>query len=185
MVERKRQFKAGHRDNAQLRGTGKMSENRFAWVRVAIGQFTIMKFEPEETDDDKDLGASVVLFIPRPGSRGISYDMTALTSEELKVVREFFNMLFDEAEPVVSDRDRIANEALAAGDDSHARVYRQVPQFVVRKRPQRKDSEGVHDGSQNISSGDRGAGDPDCGVGRVSDELADCQSKEAGTEDDG
>lgn len=185
MPPAKRKFRPGHRDNPQLRGSGKMSENRFAWLRTVIGQFTIMKYEPSEEDADAEYGPTVLLYIPRPGGRDISFNLTALTKEELDAIEEFFNLLIAEARPVVADRDRIANEALEAGDDSHARVYRQVPQFIVRKRSKRQDNQGVHDGSQDVSPRDGRDGNLDDGVRRVGNELVDSESSEAGSEDDG
>jgi hypothetical protein len=185
MPPKDRKFKPGHRSAVRYGSTGKISENRFAWLRLYFGQFQIMKYEIPEEEEEREVGANITLYIPRPGTQSpLSLNMTALTSEELQAMREFFELLFTEVEPVIADRDRIANDALAKGDDSYARVYRQVPQFIVRQRPERTDSPSVHDGSEDVSSGSGGDVDPDDRVRGLGDELADGEPEEVISEDD-
>src|SRR3954454_4710994 len=99
-----RRFRPGHRDNPQARGSGKMSGSRFAWLRTAIGQFVILRYEDPQEDEDPESGPTIRLFLPRPGARPVQYNLTALTEEELKLTREFFNLLFDLADPIVKQR---------------------------------------------------------------------------------
>jgi len=111
--------------------------------------------------DTNEYGPTVRLLLPRMFGAPIKYNITALTLDELQKLREFFNLLFDLAEPVVRERDRIANEALEAGDDSFARSYREVPHFVVRGRPSGSDSQSIHNGPEDAAgrpAADRGSG---------------------------
>jgi hypothetical protein len=140
MASSTRRFRPGHRDNPQLRGTGKMSDTRRAWLKTAIGQFVILEYGTGDEDHDKEHGPTVKLHLPRPGRPPVNFNLTALTAEELKLTREFFNLLFDMAEPIVDLRDKVAHDALADGDDSYARVYRAVPQFVIRKEGRSEDT---------------------------------------------
>lgn len=155
-----RKYRPGSK-NPKFRSDGRMSENRFAWLRVVIGQFVIMHYEDddglqpygEEETDSNEHGPTVRLVLPRMFGAPIKYNITALTLDELMKLREFFNLLFDLAEPTVRERDRIAHEALEAGDDSFARVYRQVPQFIVRGRSGRANGKGIHDGHEDAAAG--------------------------------
>lgn len=172
-------FKPGHRSNPQLMGTGKMSENRYAWIRLTIGQFVIM-LEPDEAE----VGTSVRLIQPRPGARSVISNITALTVEELDAMEQFFKLLFDTARPVVVARDKAAQDALDQGDDSHARSYRQPPQFVVRERALREHNEGVPVGPDGVPPVAQGA-DPDGAVRGTGDGMAEQPSSDRGPQDDG
>lgn len=59
--------------------------------------------------------------------------LTTLTSEELAACKQIFDMAFANAQPIVAERDRIAQEALDEGDDSYSRIYRAVPTLLVRE----------------------------------------------------
>src|SRR6476620_9325172 len=131
----KRQFRPGHRNNPKAAGRGRMSENRYAFLTTLFGTFQIMRYQPDE--EEIALGPTVTLYIPRESKQDISFDLTALTTDELNKLEEFFHLLIAEARPIVAERDRIAHEAFESGDDSFTRVYRQVPQLVVRKRTSR------------------------------------------------
>lgn len=178
MAERK--FRPGSRNPRFRPNNGRMSEARYAWLRTVIGQFVIMKYDntPEEIDDseeeqDHEIGPTIRLILPRVSGPPIRYNLTALTEEELRMTRKFFDLLFDLAEPVVRERDRVAQDAFDAGDDSFARIYRQVPQYVVRDRPSRADGEGVQHGSSDDAAGAGRDGGSDLGVRDDGPELVD------------
>lgn len=176
-----RRYRPGHRNSPQLRGDGKMSEERYAWLKTAVGQMVILV----QHGEGKETGPTIRLHLPRPGGRPISYNLTALTKEELDEMRKFFELLFATAEPVVISRDRMAQDALTAGDDSFARVYRQLPQFIVREGSQPRYDQGVHDGSEGLPPGSGGDSDPSEGSGVVCGELADGEPEEDSPQDDG
>jgi hypothetical protein len=84
----------------------------------------------------------------------MSYNLTALTHEELLAMRELFNFAFDLAEPVILLRDRIAQDAFDKGDDSFIRVYRQAPQLIIREGTIRQDGESLRERPDNFLDGD-------------------------------
>lgn len=186
-----RRFRPGHRSNPQARGTGKLSDRRYAWLSTTIGQFVIMYFDENNEDNlDEETGPTIRLFLPRHGGRPISFNFTALTHEEFVLLKQFFDILFELAEPVVLERDRVAQDAAAEGDDSFARLYRAVPRLVVRERTIRKDGSGISSGSTDVLNGSGVAGndsssDLNGGVRGTGDELADDESEEGSTENNG
>jgi hypothetical protein len=177
---------------------GKLGDSRVMWLRVAVSQFVLQRYtkskaqleaeaelgeELEAPPDDPEYGPTYLLVIPRQGARPVKLNMTALTEEELKLTRHFFNELFDLVEPIVRYRDKVANDAFAEGDDSYARIYRQVPQFIVRSGSLREDDQRILDGSQDIPTGTGGDDTADGGVRGVRDELAPGEPDEGGSKD--
>ena len=103
-------------------------------------------------------GDSTILCIYVPGrTRQLIWDITGMTGAELDATRKFFEHLFDLADPIVRERDRLADEAFSKGDDTYARVYREVPTLVIRPRQERSDGQGVLNGSENVA-GQHGSG---------------------------
>lgn len=151
--------RAGARQPRFQPGFNRLSDTRISWLRTqATGQIAINVSSPEQRKEhygDKvgsEVGDSVTLTQYVPGrNRPLTWDLTGMTTEELEATRKFFDFLFDLADPIVRERDKVANEALAEGDDSYSRVYRESPTLVVRERQERSDSQGVHDGPENVS----------------------------------
>jgi hypothetical protein len=141
-----------------------MSKDRFAWLRVHIGNFIIMKYDETPEGEVDELGPNVILFIPRPNTRDLALHLTALTESELDATEEFFKLLFDLARPTVQERDRVAKDALEKGDDSFTRVYRADPQFIVRKGQESADDQGVLNGPDSLPEGNKPDGSPDGGL---------------------
>lgn len=187
----RRQYRPGSR-NPKFRN-GRISGNRIAWLRTAIGQFVMMRYEDskqaveedEDVAEDIEIGTTYMLILPRPGGKPFKYNLTALTFEELDLTRQFFNLLFDLAEPIVKHRDKVAADAAEQGDDGFARYYRQVPQFVVREGSFREDDQRILDGSKDLSSGTGGDLGSDGGLRGSGDELAPGEPGEDRTQDDG
>lgn len=170
--------------NPQLRGTGKMSEERAAWLRTYLGQMTYMRYDKTPDGDTIENGPNVVLYVPRTGSRiPLIMNITALTIEELDAMEAFFKLIFDEARPIVVERDRVAREAFDSGDDSFARVYRQLPQFIIRSRSEFGHTEGVHVGSEDLPEVNGGDDTSDDGLRGDSDQLAPDEPLRSGSED--
>lgn len=185
-------------------GSGRISKNRFAWLRTALGQFVVMRYLPPEEDEegeegepdpnrpkDREVGPSYVLQISHPQSkRPLSINFTALTLAEFEKTRQLFNLLFDLAEPVIRERDQVARDAFAEGDDSFNRLYREVPRLIIREGAGRQNIEGVQYGPSGVplgteagrdSSGD--VLDSDGGVRGDGDELANSESPEGRSQD--
>lgn len=168
---------------------GKISEQRMAWVDTALGQLILMyypEWETQKENERTESGPTVKILIPRPSGPTVQWDLTYLTEVELDAVEEFIALAISTARPSVQERDRTANEAFSRGDDSFSRVYRQVPQVVVRPRQERQHGEGVLDGSEDVPQSDEpdlGAGG-DGGVRRAGGSVADEGSVQGGPEDD-
>lgn len=190
-------YRPGSR-NPNFRNDGKISENRLAWIRTNIGQAVILYYEDrvevseEEEEHDAEgkinkveYGPTVRLMIPQPRGKAFFSDITSLTMDELTMLREFYNLLFDLAEPSVKERDRIAKDAYSEGDDSYARSYRPVGQFVVRKGTLGPNSESVQRRLESLLDGTGDRRGLRRGVRGDSTELAPGESQEDGAQDNG
>jgi len=71
------------------------------------------------------------LFPGTPAPRTIN--LTGLTEDELLALRKVIDAAFDAALPTCQMLDQQAKEAQENGDDAFARLYRQVPDIVVRE----------------------------------------------------
>jgi hypothetical protein len=82
--------------------------------------------------DDGEVGDDITLtFSAR--NRKVTVTTTALTLPELEALRDSINCAIENSRPIVEERDKIAKEALASGDDSYRRSYRAAPMFNIRK----------------------------------------------------
>lgn len=158
--------RAGSRHARYRPGYGRVAKNRIAWLRTQVTQQLAIKvLDPkdiEETPDDTDAeiirlskgedGLNYVLLITIPGRRNpLVWNFSAMTTEELQATRQFFDHLFDLADPVVRERDKVADDAYSKGDDSYSRSYRQLPQLVIREREESADSQGLRSGPEDVS----------------------------------
>lgn len=169
----KRLYKPGQRRTARQRGTGKMSENRFAWVKTAISDFVLMRYLHDDPDQDETTpGPTVRLFIPRPGGRPLSLNLTALTEQELNELEKFFFLAFNTARPIIQRYDEEAKRAYEEGDDSYVRSYRPDATLIVRERSRREHGEGLRDRSEDASQRHGNDLDPDGGSGGGGLDLA-------------
>lgn len=142
-------------------GIGRISDRKIAWLRSLVtGQISIHEMKPEEFDEEYNIqvssepGNAYLLLIPVPGRRyPLIWNFSSMTAEELKATRQFFEYLFDLADPIVRERDKVAADAFAKGDDSFSRVFRTPPQLIIRKREKRTNDKGVHNGPEDSSSG--------------------------------
>lgn len=192
MAERSvpRRYRPGSR-NPKYRPAGKLSEDRAAWLRTNVGQFVMMRYVDskdetlEDPAEDKEVGTTYVLVLPRYGSRPVKFNITSLTLEELEMTRQFFSQLFDLAEPIVRARDEVAQNAASEGDDSYSRYYRQPPQYIVREGAFREDDQSILDGLANVPERSRDESDLDGGVRGDGDELASGEPEEGSSQDDG
>jgi hypothetical protein len=136
-----------------MNGFGRFAENKLGILVTSITrQLAIQALDPNAWDEENDVklkseaGDNIVLIMPVPGrTKPLIWNMSAMTTEELEATRKFFNYLFDLADPIVRERDKVALDAHKSGDDSYIRVYRTLPQFIARSRKVDSDSEGVHE----------------------------------------
>lgn len=188
-----RESRAGSRTNRYRVGYGRIGDNRVAWLRTGpTGQLVLAEIDSDAVNEEADLqidgeeGYTYLLNIFIPGRKNpLRWNFSAMTQEELEKTRQFFNHLFDLADPVVRERDRKANEAFKKGDDSYSRIYRPVPQLVTRERPKRQHDQGVLERPGSIPEGVGGGADLGGGLRAGSPELADGQPQDSGIQDDG
>lgn len=201
MTYRGRAFKG--RGMYQGKVTGQMRDSRVAWVDLLFGKIIVRQFLPEDEKSDEmrefaeenQVGATIVLeFQIRWMSRALTLNLTNLTHQEILLMRRLLNMALDLAEPVVIDRDKVAQDAKEAGDDSYARVYRAVPQIVVRESKIVAHGPGLLRRSKSVPGGSQhGPSVPDGGSGvghgggvhGAGDGVADEESADAGSTHDG
>jgi hypothetical protein len=158
-----------------------ISENRYAWVQCEIGKFLIL------VGEDEGHGQDVVLYHPKPGRLpDVAIKLTDLTEPELLAMKELFDSAFEWALPVVTRRDKEAEDAWNEGDDSHVRNYRPAPTVVYRKRPVSEHGEGVHQRSSGVPEGSGGEPDGDPGgVRGAGDVVPEPVQVQGESEDDG
>lgn len=186
MASTDKKYRPGPRNPAYA-VDGRMTENRLAWIRTHVGQFVAMYY-PEGTseEDSEKTGPTVRLLIPSASGVGRprGFNLTSLTTEELAYMREFFNMMFDLAQPVVELRDKVAQDAFEQGDDSFSRSYRQVPQFVIRTGSVGPDGESLQHRFAGVAerlSSDRDSAE---NLRDSGDGVAAGEQDDSGTQDD-
>lgn len=118
-----------------------ISERRRSWVRLDrvslvlyTGRSNFSTTLPEDARQKQDYDEAfdpendeVTLAIE--GKRGrIPLVLTAMTADELRVMRDYITFAIDKAVPVAQERDRIVTEMYDEyEDDSSARLYRSLP----------------------------------------------------------
>lgn len=183
--------RAAARSRKNRTGFSRISPSRIAWVRTKATQTLAINQETPEEIKEKyevknvEVGDAVYLSITVPGrTRPLVWDFTGMTGDELDAVRKFFIHLFDLADPVVRERDRVAQDALRKGDDSYDRVYREVPTLVMRPRQERTDGESLQHRSEDATGDDGSSSDLSGGLLGSGDGLADEVSGDSQLQDD-
>lgn len=165
MTERKRSYKMGNRTQT---GVGQLSRNRWGWVGIYFGKFIIWAdYKLDEDKNETDEVQDIKLMYPQIKGAPVTWNLTACTEEELTSLKHLFDTAFALALPIVQQRDKEAQDAFANGDDSHSRIYRQVPQLVYREGAIGEHSEGVLDRLEDAAGVQRTADDLD---GRLRDD---------------
>lgn len=108
----------------------------------------------EELSDDWDPDDSSV-FVRLMGKRGhqASFNFSSMTFEELIATKAFFDLAFNRAVVAVRARDRKARDDADKGKYTNTRLYRQLPEFVVRTRLQRGYGKGIPVGPLDVLEG--------------------------------
>lgn len=120
-------------------GSRKQSDSRVSFLQNIIGTFSLYLNDSAALEEDRT--PSVVLTLPSHHKMSpTQIGLTSLTSNELNLLEEFLQLAFALTRPIITERDRIAQEAFTRGDDSYGRAYRQPSILVVRPRL-RKDEE--------------------------------------------
>lgn len=171
----------------------KISPNRVAWARLGVALFALMRYTEEEMrlaedvppEEDYEVGDTYRLAISLPNvNRSFTVNLTALTMEELEAFEKLVTLSIAVCKPIVEARDRKAAEASANGDDTLSRIYRAVPQFVIREGAFGPDGQSILNGLAYVTEGSPGGVDPDGGLRRSGAELADELSEDSQAEND-
>lgn len=144
-----------------------ISDHRVAWTRNHMIQLIVRWFEPESNGDlldddgnrlaDTQIGANVRIELnPASARSGMAFDLTSMSVEELDAFEKIMSLAIDLAKPVVKERDARAREE-DPSTSRNARLYRSLPEVVVREGAFAPHGEGVHDGPSDVPSGDAGA----------------------------
>lgn len=124
---------------------GRFGEARESWVRVNATEFILYEYHAADEDDEgtfeyDDL-PDVKLAIRLAGvRRPARVSLTAFRVDELDAFEKFITRAIEKARPVCAELDARAQKDFEDGDDTHARLYRPVPEFHVRTREQREHS---------------------------------------------
>jgi hypothetical protein len=174
----------------------RMTQNRVAWCSTHMGTFAMYFYnDPEEaqkSDEGEDVqptviteaGPTIRLSIIRPRrGKPMLLDLTAVTEKELDYIQEIINLACDTARPITRLRDQEAQDAAAIGDYSYTRLYRPIPQLVIRAREGVKYLESLRDRFEGLPGGSPGDRNP--GELRIpGDEVAATEPGASESEDD-
>lgn len=188
-----RRYQPGQKVN-KFRAGNKYSPNRVAWVNTATVQIALMRYpegslpegEKPESSFNSDPGPTFALVFQFPKVRyPISISLGVMTVHEVKALQAFLNAAFELAEPIATERDRKAEDAYQNGDDSYTRLYRQLPQLVIREGPLREDEQGVLQRLNSVLGGNAVRGAVGDRIQRERDEVANQEPPNSSTQDDG
>lgn len=146
------------RPGFKRRPVAQFSDTRESWVKTGSLD-VVMYVNPHSPEGE--VGEDHILTFVHPNRRPLAVNLTGLTEEELNAVQMFLNRAFEQARPIIQERDKVADDAFDQGDDSFVRNYRRPPELVVRTRKVRSNSEGVHDGPQAVPPLGEGTGGAD------------------------
>lgn len=130
-------------ESYQKRYNAKFSDARRAWLDLP--RLKLSLFVNEETEDDTE---SVTIQIALFG-RNLPFriGLGGMTQAELSATKEFFDLAWANALPIVKRRDQEAQEEFDEGDTSNSRIYRVVPRVFVREGPLFRDRPSLLRGS--------------------------------------
>lgn len=120
---------------------GKLADGRKAWVQLP--RFEAIVYQQPATlaeEDDPiefpEAGLDLVRLVLFRNNRRAKFllNLTSYTAAELDALRKIIEVAFDAAKPICEELDRRAKQAWEEGNDTHARIYRSVPEVVIRQR---------------------------------------------------
>ena len=124
----------GKRGRTRVTPFGKWSET--SRVHLDLHRFSASLYVVGDGTKNPDLegeeGPEVIVAFSRDGEL-MYMSLTSLTHAGLGAFKEFMDIAVANAQDIVLQRDQTAQEALENGDDSYVRVYRTVPNIVIRE----------------------------------------------------
>ena len=118
--------------------TSVISKRRQLWTDICLGTFALVRVPAEERKEwsaeyPLEPGDDIIMELPGPGDTYFQLDITRLSALELDYIEAFFARAIAAARPIVERRDENAEQQRHDGIDTNPRIYRQVPQFIVRQ----------------------------------------------------
>jgi hypothetical protein len=160
----------------------KISDNRARWVKVVNSEYVV--YENKHDPERDEVGSNIILSIRSNRMKTpANINLTALTLEELRAIRELLTITLDRAEPICAERDKVADNAFQSGDDTNARSYRAAPFVVDRTRSIGEHGPGVRVRPAAVPDGT--AGDDGGDDGSERSDVAQPAPPDVGAEDDG
>jgi hypothetical protein len=115
-------------DPREKRKVGQVDEGTVAvcWLSTMS---VYLKFE-ERSEETNDYDLLYIATAPK----GTIINLGRMTNVELSAYRDFMNLAFDLADKVTTKLDEEALSAYESGNNSHMRIYRQLPVLALRRR---------------------------------------------------
>ena len=166
---------------------GKMSDDRAAWVKVVFADGNI--YIKQWSDEEKELGIpeygpNVVFMLTSNRGQRLTFDVTSLTLAELEALKNFFGLMWELAEPIIRRRDEVAKDEQEKGNDAFVRIYRAVPQLVIRDRIVEAHKQGILNGFEDATGADERTGDSSTTARDSGPSLAEQVSEDRSSQDD-
>lgn len=124
---------------ARLR-SGRIAPGRAAWITLVRQSYSLNIRNPEPITTITEEGEEIFAGMTMPectiwfNPKASQIMLTSLSERDLTSLKAFFDYAFECALPIVRELDARAARALENGDDSDPRIYRAVPEFVIRTR---------------------------------------------------
>lgn len=128
---------------------GRYSDEREAWATLSFIE-VIMYHEYTEEGDEVALGI-------KRGQRYQRVNLSDFMETELEAFKTIVDRAIEAARPICIRHDKEADEAWKAGDDSHSRSYRRLPQLVIREGRKPEHDSGVPSGPDGAVDGSGGS----------------------------
>lgn len=114
------------------RFTARYGDSRRAWVDLPGVKLSL--YAGGGHDNDYETVVIQIALFGKPVPFKLS--LGGLTQAELSAMKEFFDLAFANALPLVKQRDQEAQDEYDDGDTSNSRIYRIVPRIFVREGAQ-------------------------------------------------
>lgn len=142
----------GRGNRRRITPYGKWSETSRVYLdlhRFKSSLYIVTGANKEDVKSGEE-GPEVIMGFSRDGEL-MYMNLTSLTHRELQALKEFMNIAVANAQDIVIRRDEAAQEALENGDDSFVRIYRRIPEIVIREGEKWRDYPRVRRGFEWIT----------------------------------
>lgn len=145
----------------RLPNNGRFGKDVVALATTGVHRVIIFANDPTEAmggtaqgvDDgmnDEVAGPDVKIQLLHDTGARYQVNLSRMTEEELRTLKDTLDFAFNEALPICRERDTIAKKAADDGNGDYFRLYRQAPRLSFPSRKVGKDESGLHVGHQGI-----------------------------------